>query len=111
VERGVRHLNTKVYNTMQGPSEFVITGNFKDWDRWKDLPAIAVPTLLCVGRYDTMNPADVKKMSELIPTSRFALCTNGSHLSLYDDQERYMHDLMAFLNDVQKGRFGKSRPV
>ena len=31
---------------MQGPNEFVVTGTFKDWDRWKDLPKITVPTLL-----------------------------------------------------------------
>ena len=27
----------KVYGTMQGPNEFVVTGTFKDWDRWEDL--------------------------------------------------------------------------
>jgi len=29
-----------VYNAMQGPSEFVPTGNLKAWDRWKMLHAI-----------------------------------------------------------------------
>ena len=46
VARAFKHFNTQVYNTMQGPNEFVVTGTFKDWDRWKDLPKIEVPTLV-----------------------------------------------------------------
>ena len=38
VARAFKHFNPQVYNTMQGPNEFVVTGTFKDWDRWKDLP-------------------------------------------------------------------------
>jgi len=33
VQRTFKNLSTQVYNTMQGPNEFVVTGNFKDWDR------------------------------------------------------------------------------
>jgi proline iminopeptidase len=49
-----RHMNQKVYNTMQGPNEFVITGMFKDWDRWSDLKDVNVPALQSVRplRYD-----------------------------------------------------------
>src|SRR5215813_7834110 len=56
LERSFRHLNEKVYITMQGPNEFVVTGNFKDWDRWNDLPRIKVPTFVVSGRHDEMNP-------------------------------------------------------
>ena len=35
--RSFEYLNAQVYNTMQGPSEFTVLGNFKDWDRWADL--------------------------------------------------------------------------
>ena len=47
---------------MQGPNEFVVTGTFKDWDRWKDLSKIEVPTLVIGARYDEMNPDDIRKM-------------------------------------------------
>jgi proline iminopeptidase len=107
VERTFKHLNQKVYNTMQGPNEFVITGNFKDWDRWKDLPAIRVPTLLLGAEHDTMNPADIRRMGSLIKGSRVEICENGSHMAMYDDQERYFKGLLAFLRDVEKGRFVK----
>jgi proline iminopeptidase len=106
VERAFKHLNPKVYNTMQGPNEFVVNGTFKDWDRWNDLKQIRVPTLLIVGRYDTMSVADIQKMGKEIPNSRVAICENGSHLSNYDDQDAYFRHLLGFWNDVDAGRFG-----
>lgn len=105
--RMFRHLNTHVYNTMQGPNEFVVTGTFKDWDRWNDLPRITVPTLLSVGRFDTMSVADIEKMGALIPRARVAICEQGSHCSMYDDQETYFRDLIAFIKDVEAGTFSK----
>jgi proline iminopeptidase len=102
------HLNEKIYNIMQGPSEFVITGNYKDWDRWPDLHKISVPTLLIAARHGTMSVDDIRKMGRLIPKSRVAVCENGSHCSLYDDQEPYFKYLLAFLKDVDAGKFAKA---
>jgi proline iminopeptidase len=98
------HFNWYIYNLMQGPSEFTITGNFKDWDRWPDLHKITVPTLLIGSRYGTMSVDDIKKMGRLIPHSRVAICENGSHFSFYDDQQAYFHNLLAFLKDVKAGK-------
>jgi proline iminopeptidase len=106
VVRTFKHLAQPVYNTMQGPNEFVITGNFKDWDRWKDLSSIRVPTLFLVGRHDTMKVDDMKKMASLVPRSRFGVCENGSHLCMWDDQESYFRHLLGFWKDVDAGRFG-----
>jgi proline iminopeptidase len=105
VQRAFKHMNPKVYNTMQGPNEFVITGNFKDWDRWKDLPQIKVPTLLLVGRFDEMNPEDIQREGKLIPHSRVHVCERGSHLAMWDDQESYFPALLKFFDDVEAGRF------
>ena len=104
VARCFRHLAAPVYNTMQGPNEFVVTGTFKDWDRWSDLPKIRVPTLVIGARHDEMNPEDIRRMGRLIPRSRVAICENGSHLAMWDDQEAYFRHLIPFLHDVEKGR-------
>ena len=109
VQRAFKHMNPKVYNTMQGPNEFVITGNFKNWDRWKDLPAIKVPTQLVVGRFDEMNPADIQKMGTLLPRSRVLVLEKGSHLGMWDDQETYFKGLLKFFDDVEAGRFEKAK--
>ena len=69
-------------------------------------PTIRVPTLLVVGRHDTMkrrrHPADGKAS---IPRSRVGVCENGSHLCMWDDQEAYFRHLLGFWKDVQAGRF------
>ena len=101
----LKHFNERVYNYLQGPSEFVITGKYKTWDRWKDLPRIAVPTLVMGGQHDTMDPEDIRREGSLIPRSRTHVCPNGSHFSLYDDQRDYMAALVGFLKDVDAGRF------
>jgi len=104
VTRSLRYLNGQIYNTMQGPSEFTVTGTFRTWDRWSDLHRIAVPTLLLVGRYDTMSVSDIRRMSTLIPRARVVVCENGSHLALYDDQQAYFDALLPFVRDAHRGR-------
>ena len=103
VMRTFMHLAKPVYNTMQGPNEFVVTGNFKDWNRWEDLHEIAVPTLLSVGRHDTMRPAEIEEMGRRIPNSRVSICENGSHLSMWDDPDAYFAAIVDFVRDVEAG--------
>jgi len=105
VVRGFAHINPAVYNTMQGANEFVVTGTFKDWDRWEDLHRISVPTQLLVGRHDSMAPEDIEEMGRRIPHSRVGICENGSHLAMWDDAEAYFDYLFRFLNDVENGAF------
>jgi proline iminopeptidase len=95
--RSFENVNAQVYNTMQGPSEFTVTGNFKNWDRWPDLHRISMPTLLLVGRHDTMAVEDIEQMGTLIPRSQVVVCENGSHLAMYDDQESYFGALVPFV--------------
>lgn len=99
------HLSKPVYETMQGPSEFVVTGTFKDWDRWADLHQIHCPTLLSVGRFDTMRVADIERMGSLVPHSRVSICEQGSHCAMYDDQDTYFRDMVQFIQDVEAGDF------
>lgn len=103
--RTFRHLNTQIYHYMQGPNEFIVTGNLKEWDRWDAISQITVPTFLIGARYDTMNPEEIRKMGELIPRSRVHICENGSHSAMYDDQENYFQGFLQFLDDVETGSF------
>jgi proline iminopeptidase len=103
--RAFKKANHSIYIHMQGVDEFHVTGNFKDWEMWDRLPNIKVPTLVLGGMYDEMNPVDMKKEGQLIPNSRTYLCPNGSHLSMYDDQQNYFTNLIAFLKDVDSNKF------
>jgi proline iminopeptidase len=100
VSRTFRHVNDKIYNLMQGKSEFLVTGNLKDWERWDRLPDIGVKTLTVGAQYDEMDPEDMKKMAALIPHADYAFCPNGSHFCMWDDQKIYFEHLMGFLHTV-----------
>jgi proline iminopeptidase len=40
-----------------------------------------------------------------VQNGRYLLCPEGSHMAMYDDQETYMRGVIAFLKDVDAGRF------
>lgn len=110
VNRCFKHMNPKVYVYMQGPSEFGIAGDatLKNWDIKAKLKTITVPTLSIGAKYDTMDPEHMKWIANEVQNGRFLFCTNGSHLSQYDDQKTYFSGVINFLKDVDKGSFKKS---
>jgi proline iminopeptidase len=107
VVRSFSKTNNAVYVTMQGPSEFGVAGDarLKKWDRKADLSKIKVPTLTIGGAYDTMDPEHMKWMSTQLQHGRYLHCPEGSHLSMYDDQEIYYEGLIRFIKDVDEGKF------
>jgi len=90
---------------MQGPSEFGIGGTLADWDRTEDLHRITVPTLVTVAQWDTMDPEHMRWMVDELPRARALDLPDGSHLAMYDDQQRYMDGLIRYLHDVDSGDF------
>jgi proline iminopeptidase len=100
VTRAFRDANLAIYNEMQGKSEFVVTGNFKDWESWDRLHEITVPTLTIGAAHDTMDPEDLKKMATLVANGTSLICPNGSHLAMWDDQAIYFEGLLKFLHSL-----------
>jgi proline iminopeptidase len=100
VDRAFAHANQTIYVQMQGKSEFLVTGNLKDWERWNRLHEIKVKTLTIGARYDEMDPEDMKKMATLMPNATNFVCPNGSHLCMWDDQAFYFEHLLRFLRSV-----------
>jgi proline iminopeptidase len=103
VRRGFAHINPAIYVSMQGPSELGISANAKlaHWDRSGDLSSIEVPTLVIGARYDTMDPAHMEMMAGRLPAGSYLYCPNGSHLSMYDDQQTYFTGLVHFLRGLK----------
>jgi proline iminopeptidase len=99
-ERAFRHLNPKVYIPMQGPSELGASGKLVNWDRTADLGRIAVPTLTIGARHDTMDPAHMARMARAVQQGRYLNCPDGSHMAMFDDQQRYFAGLVDFLRDI-----------
>ncbi len=97
VNRAFSRLNQSLYVTMQGPSELGISGKLTNWDVSKELKNITIPTLVIGGKYDTMDPKYMVWMATQFPKGQSLICQNGSHMSLYDDQEVYFKGLISFL--------------
>jgi proline iminopeptidase len=101
--RAVKHLNSKVYVPMQGPSELGTSGILVSWDRTADLKNITVPTLTVGAQHDTMDPKHMEWMAKQMPKGRYLYCPNGSHMAIYDDQQAYVTGVARFIKDVDGG--------
>jgi len=100
VNRSFSKINQSLYVTMQGPSEFGLSGKLEKWDITKELPKITVPTLSIGAQYDTMDPEHMKWIATQVKNGTYLYCEKGSHMSMYDDQETYMKGLIKFLKDT-----------
>jgi L-proline amide hydrolase len=94
--------NPEVYHTMNGPSEFHVTGTLKTWDIIDRLGEIRVPTLITSGRYDEATPAIAGTIHQRIPGSKWVLFEESSHMAHAEEPERYMKELDGFLSEVEK---------
>lgn len=101
VQRAFAGMNQSLYVTMQGPSEFGISGRLENWDVSKELPKIEIPTLVIGAEHDTMDPNHMKWMSTQVKNGTYAYCPNGGHMAMYDDQENYFNGLIGFIKKVE----------
>lgn len=103
ITRSLAKENESLYVTMQGPSEFGISGKLEKWDRSKEIKNLSVPTLSIGGQYDTMDPKYMEWMATQFQNGSYLYCKNGSHMSMYDDQKTYMYGLSKFITSVNNG--------
>ncbi|MCB2378979.1 proline iminopeptidase-family hydrolase [Hymenobacter sp. BT635] len=103
VNRSFAKMNQSLYVTMQGPSEFGISGKLTTWNRVPDLPKLTVPVLSIGGQFDTMDPEHMRMVAQKVQHGTALICPKGSHMSFYDDQQTYMSGLITFLKGVDKG--------
>lgn len=104
VNRSLGKLNKSLYVTMQGPSEFGISGKLAGWDITAQLPSLSVPILTIGGQFDTMDPKHMQWVSTRVQNGSYLYCPNGSHMSMYDDQQTYMKGLTKFIKAIDAGK-------
>ena len=97
VNRSFAKMNQSLYVSMQGPSEFGISGKLEKWDRKADLKNITIATLVIGAKYDTMDPKHMEEMAKLVQNGTYLFCPKGSHMDFYDDQKVYFEGLIPFL--------------
>lgn len=94
--------NPVPYETIQGPNEFTITGNLKDWDRTDRLGEIRVPTLITCGRYDELGPPCAEILQRGIPNSEMRIFEQSAHLTYLEETELYLQVVRDFLSRVEQ---------
>jgi proline iminopeptidase len=101
VVRSFAKMNQSLYVSMQGPSEFGISGKLTNWDVKAELPNISIPTMVIGAEHDTMDPKHMEWMSTQVKNGTYLYCPNGSHMAMYDDQQIYFKGLIDFVKKVQ----------
>ena len=90
-------IGDEVYHTMQGMSEFVVTGKLWDWDVTDQLGDIAIPTLVTSGEADEATPLIAKQVADGIPGAEWHLFEDGTHCVHLEQPERYNAVVEEFL--------------
>ena len=92
-----------VYEIMNGPSDFFVTGSLRGWQSKDRLGEIGVPTLIVSGRYDQMTPALQEDLHAGIPGSEWVLFDASSHLPHLEERQRFMDVVGSWLEKADAG--------
>ena len=93
--------NAAIYEYMQGPSEFTITGTMRTYDAKPFLPSIKVPLLYTVGEFDEAHPPTIRKFAALTPGARVAVIPGSAHLTSWDNPVENTRVVREFLRSVK----------
>lgn len=85
------------YHTMNGPNEFYVIGNLKEWSIIPDLGNIETETLLVNGEYDEAADSCVKPYFEGIRKCKWKTLAGCSHMSFVEDRAKYIETIADFL--------------
>jgi proline-specific peptidase len=102
LERSFAEAGYEVYNTMNGPSEFTVTGTLKTWDIMDRLPEIKIPTLLVGGRHDECTPGHMQAMHERIAGSTLVTIEDASHLCFAEKPEEFNQVMNTFMDQTSR---------
>ena len=92
--------NQAIYNYMQGPSEFTITGTLKSYNQRAALPAIRVPTLFTVGEFDEVGPELVRSFAAAVPGARVVQFAGAAHMTPWDARDENVRVVREFLRSA-----------
>jgi proline iminopeptidase len=93
-------MNEGIYNYMQGPSEFTITGTLKQYNATPFLKSVKVPTLFTVGEFDEAHPPTIKKQAAMTPGAKVAVIPGAAHMVTWDAPDETQRVVRGFLRSV-----------
>ncbi|WP_413874983.1 proline iminopeptidase-family hydrolase [Albidovulum sp.] len=93
-----------VYNLMNGPNEFHVTGTLQDWTVIDRLHRINVPVLVISGAHDEATPATWQPFLDHIPDVRGHVFPYSSHMPHVEEFDDCMDLVGHFLADCDARR-------
>jgi proline iminopeptidase len=85
------------YRVMNGPNDFTVIGNMKDWERRGDLGAIRIPTLITTGQYDEITLDCHQTLQEAIAGSQLLVFEGCSHMTMAEKPAEYARAIRSFI--------------
>lgn len=99
LERAFEGMGMQVYGTLNGPTEFTVTGPLKDVDVTPLLSGLHLPLLFVCGEYDEATPESTRAYAALAPDARVVVVEGAAHVANHDRPEAYMDALRAWLRE------------
>jgi len=90
-------VNQSIYNYMQGPSEFTITGTLKNYNATSFLKNVKVPTLFTVGDVDEADPVTIRKQAAMVSGAKVVVIPNAAHMTTWDNPAAMIAAIRPFL--------------
>lgn len=86
-----------VYFSMNGPSEFAVIGNLKEWTVIDRLNRVRVPTLVISGEFDEARAVCVEPFPAGIEGAEWKVLEGTSHCGFIEETERYCEFVWGWL--------------
>jgi L-proline amide hydrolase len=90
-----------VYNAMQGPNEWTVTGALRGWDVRDRLGEIDVPTLVIRGRHDMSTDPISATLVNGIKGAREVVLENSSHTPVLEETDQYLEAISKFMKEAE----------
>ena len=90
-----------VYNAMQGPNEWTVTGALRGWDVRNRLREIDVPTLVIRGRHDMSTDPISATLVKGIKGAREVVLENSSHTPVLEETDQYLKAISDFMQEAE----------
>jgi proline iminopeptidase len=98
LERAFAGMGVEVYGSMNGPSEFTITGPLRTVDVTGDLGALRLPLLFICGQFDEATPESTRAYAALAPQAETFVVEGAAHVANYDRPAAYMQALRSWFD-------------
>lgn len=87
-----------VYHTMNGPSEFNVTGSLRDWNITPRLHDVRVPALVISGQHDQATPNIIRPLVQALPAARWELIGDASNTPHLEQPNHFLGLVEGFLS-------------